>query len=75
MLQAQRADPLCAKLIADLNGDRLSPNDPIRARYRVATNGTLTWLHKGLERVVVPPAFRRALISEAHESAIAGHHG
>lgn len=76
LLKAQKTDPLCSKLFADLNSDRGSPtNEPIRARYRIADNGALTWISKGLERVVVPPAFRRALISEAHESAMAGHHG
>jgi hypothetical protein len=71
--EAQLQDPLCQQLRRDLNSAK--DTDPLRCSYKVAANDTLVWLSKGSERILVPPPFRRGLISEAHEANVAGHHG
>mmetsp|Transcript_60919 Transcript_60919/g.125512 ORF Transcript_60919/g.125512 Transcript_60919/m.125512 type:complete len:1332 (-) Transcript_60919:1893-5888(-) len=73
--EAQTTDTFCSKIIADLLSDKLSPTDPIRARYTLGQDNTLHWLSQGRHRLVVPPEFRSLLLSDAHDAAIAGHLG
>jgi hypothetical protein len=70
LLEAQTRDPFCQKLLDDLR--TLPAHDPVRVRYQIAKNGALVWTAKGRQRIVVPPAFRRDLISDAHESQSQG---
>eukprot|EP00961_Rhodomonas_salina_P224567 3035922-Rhodomonas_salina.1 len=77
ILAAQLKDLLCQQLRRELEDPKTKPDSQLRARYSIADNGALVWTSKGRQRVIVPPAFRRTLLSEAHESKIAaaGHHG
>eukprot|EP00961_Rhodomonas_salina_P081669 1097944-Rhodomonas_salina.1 len=50
-----------------------NPRDPIHTRFALTPPNALVWMAKGLERVVVPPAHRAALLSEAHDSPISAH--
>ena len=73
--EAQRLDPFCKKLTADLCGSSLPLSDPIRARYRLSEDGSLLWVSQGRQRLLVTPEFRSLLLSDAHDAAIAGHQG
>eukprot|EP00961_Rhodomonas_salina_P002102 29272-Rhodomonas_salina.1 len=67
LLKKQQEDPLCKKLVQQLETNVLPANDPIRSRYLVH-DGVLMWSSNGRLRIVVPPPLRALLLSEAHDS-------
>ena len=90
LIQAQRASALCSTLRARLLAHASSPQAPIHRAYRLeqlpptdpaftqgADNRVLYWVAGGAHRLVVPEdgALRRALLRDAHDSAIGAHQG
>eukprot|EP00961_Rhodomonas_salina_P246066 3324820-Rhodomonas_salina.1 len=67
LLKKQQEDPLCTKLVQQLEGNVLPENDPIRSRYSVH-EGVLMWSSNGRLHIVVPLPLRALLLSEAHDS-------
>lgn len=72
--QAQATDPLCMKIKAHLQTPGLPAADPIAARYALQDD-VLVWTANHRARKVVPPALRPALLHDAHDSKVSGHHG
>eukprot|EP00961_Rhodomonas_salina_P022918 307265-Rhodomonas_salina.1 len=44
-----------------------NPMDPIHSSFALTTANALVWTAKQTKRIVVQPAFRAALLSEAHD--------
>eukprot|EP00961_Rhodomonas_salina_P075842 1017991-Rhodomonas_salina.1 len=74
IITSQGMDPFCQQMANTLCNSS-NPRDPIHTRFALTPSNTLVWTAKGLERVVVPPAHRTALLSEAHDSPISSHRG
>ena len=90
IITAQRASALCSTLRARLLDHASSPQAPIHRAYRLEElspddpasspgedNQVLYWVVGGAHRLVVPEdvTLRRALLQEAHDSAIGAHQG
>eukprot|EP00961_Rhodomonas_salina_P251915 3405229-Rhodomonas_salina.1 len=50
-----------------------NPKDPIHSSFALTTANALVWTAKQTECIIVQPAFRTALLSEAHDSPISSH--
>eukprot|EP00961_Rhodomonas_salina_P067738 909569-Rhodomonas_salina.3 len=74
LLKKQQEDPLCVKLVQQLEANILPDNDPIRSRYSVH-DCILMWTSNGRLCIVVQPPLSTRLLSEAHDSNVSGHLG
>eukprot|EP00961_Rhodomonas_salina_P233950 3161486-Rhodomonas_salina.3 len=74
LLKKQLEDPLCSKLVQQLEANILPENDLIRSRYSVH-DGVLMWSSNGRLHIIVPPQLSALLLSEAHDSNVSGHLG
>jgi hypothetical protein len=72
LVKGQEADAFCSKLMSEL---RTSHDPVLHSRFALTPSGSLVWTAKGLERLVVPPPFRAALLKQAHDSPSSGHRG
>jgi hypothetical protein len=75
LVEAQKTDPFCQKMITLLQKAATNPRDIIHSRFALTPAGTLVWTAKKVERIVVPPSFRSLLLAEAHDCPVAGHRG
>eukprot|EP00961_Rhodomonas_salina_P238046 3217286-Rhodomonas_salina.1 len=74
IITSQGTDPFCQQMANALRNFSY-PRDPIHMHFALSPSNALVWTAKGLERIIVPPAHRAALLSEAHDSPISAHRG
>ncbi len=72
LVKEQKSDAFCAELIRLLQS---SSYPVLSSRFALTPLGALVWTAKGLERLVVPPAFHPDLLKQAHDSPSLGHRG